>query len=70
MHTVLADYEGGVFKPIAPVPLPDHCRVEFEPRVVERLDAPPSLDDVYALLNARFDSGVHDVAARHNEHQP
>ena len=69
MQTVHAVYEGGVFRPVAPVPLPDHCRVEFEPRVVEQCSAPPTLDDVYALLNARFDSGEHDVAARHNEHQ-
>jgi hypothetical protein len=30
----------------------------------------PSLDDVYAILGKRFDSGEHDVAARQNEHQP
>ncbi len=28
------------------------------------------LDAIYALLEARFNSGESDVAARHNEHQP
>jgi hypothetical protein len=30
----------------------------------------PTLDDVYAILSERFDTGEHDVAERHNEHQP
>ena len=30
----------------------------------------PSLDDVYAILGQRFESGDSDVAERHNEHQP
>jgi len=65
-----AIYENGVFRPIEPVDLPDRCEVEVEVRAVTT-DAPrPSLDDVYAILNERFDSGEPDVAARHNEHQP
>jgi hypothetical protein len=27
-------------------------------------------DDVYAILGRRHSSGEHDVAARHDEHQP
>ncbi len=67
---VRAIYEDNVFRPpVEPVDLPERCQVEFEPRVVgdERM---PSLDDVYAVLNERFESGESDVAARHNEHQP
>jgi hypothetical protein len=30
----------------------------------------PGLDEVYEILGRRFSSGEHDVAARHNEHQP
>jgi hypothetical protein len=30
----------------------------------------PTLDDVYAILSERYNSGESDVAARHNEHQP
>ncbi len=65
-----AIYENGVFRPTQPVDLPDRCEVEFEVRAVTTDSARPSLDDVYAILNERFDSGEPDVAARHNEHQP
>jgi hypothetical protein len=34
MKTVQAMYAGGVFHPSSPVPLPERCEVEFEPRVV------------------------------------
>jgi hypothetical protein len=30
----------------------------------------PSLDDVYAVLGRRHASGEHDLAERHDEHQP
>lgn len=30
----------------------------------------PGLADIYAVLGERFDTGEHDVAQRHNEHQP
>lgn len=65
-----AIYENGVFRPMQPVDLPDRCEVEVEIRAVQTQQPQPSLDDVYAILNERFDSGEHDVAARHNEHQP
>jgi hypothetical protein len=52
------------------VDLPEPCNVEVEVRQVEGEPQRPSLDDVYAILNERFDSGELDVAARHNEHQP
>ena len=65
-----AIYENGVFRPTEKVDLPDHCEVEVEVRAVQEEPAKPSLDDIYAILSARFDSGQSDVAARHNEHQP
>ena len=65
-----AIYENGVFRPIEPVDLPDRCEVQVEVRAVTNEPQHPSLDDVYAILNERFDSGEHDVAARHDEHQP
>ena len=70
MTTIHAVYEDGVFRPTQPVALPEHCRVAFEPRIVESEEAAPGLDEVYSLLNERFDSGNREVAARHNEHQP
>jgi len=68
--TIRAVYEHGLFRPTEPVDLPDPCEVEVEVRAVNTASAPPSLDDVYAVLERRFDSGEHDVAARHDEHQP
>ena len=65
-----AIYENGVFKPTQPVDLPERCEVEVEVRQVKAERETPSLDDVYAILSKRFNSGEHDVAARHNEHQP
>jgi predicted DNA-binding antitoxin AbrB/MazE fold protein len=67
IHTI---YENGVFRPIQPVSLPDHREVEVEIRAIKTEQQPPSLNDVYAILAKRFSSGEHDVAARHNEHQP
>jgi predicted DNA-binding antitoxin AbrB/MazE fold protein len=69
-QTVRAIFENGVFRPTGPVNLPDRSEVEFEPRPVAAPAERPSLDDVYAILGKRFNSGEHDVAARHNEHQP
>jgi predicted DNA-binding antitoxin AbrB/MazE fold protein len=80
MSTIQAVYENGVFRPIEPVDLPEHCRVEFEPRI----QAPPSpgttdanfahldpgLAKIYETLSHRYDGGAPDAAARHDEHQP
>lgn len=70
MKTVHAIYENGVFRPTEPVELPEASHVVFEPKLVQPEQPAPSLDDVYALLSRRFNSGQHDVAARHDEHQP
>jgi len=70
MNTVHAIYEDGVFRPSEKVELPEHCKVEFEPRVVEGPKWPVPSEAMYAILNERYSSGEHDVAARHNEHQP
>jgi len=65
-QTIHAIYENGVFRPLAPVKLPESCEVEFEPRPVTA----KAMDDVYRVLAERYASGEHDVAERHNEHQP
>ena len=69
MNTVHAIFEGGVFKPTEPVSLPEHCVVEFEPRLTSQA-ATEALQKVYEVLNRRYDSGESDVSERHNEHQP
>ena len=45
----------------------DALRAEIE---VSDKPTKPSLDDVYAILGRRHSSGEHDLAERHNEHQP
>jgi predicted DNA-binding antitoxin AbrB/MazE fold protein len=71
MKTVRAVYESGVFRPLETVELPERTEVEFEPRTVGQLeDHNGHLDGIYAILGERYQSGEHDVAAGHNEHQP
>ena len=68
--TVHAIYEKGVFRPTEKVNLPDLCEVEVDVHEIKAALKSPTLDDIYAILSQRFNSGEHDVAARHNEHQP
>jgi hypothetical protein len=68
--TFHAIYQHGDFRPLGQIDLPDPRDVEGEIRPIQGESAMPSLDEVYAILSERFDSGQHDVAERHNEHQP
>jgi predicted DNA-binding antitoxin AbrB/MazE fold protein len=70
MNTIRAVYENGVFRPMEPIDLPEKSLVEFEPRPVEGEPQSTSLDDIYEILSRRYHSGHHDLAERHNEHQP
>jgi predicted DNA-binding antitoxin AbrB/MazE fold protein len=71
MAVIHAIFENGVFRPTERVALPESCEVEFEPRVVGPNDGEKApLADVYEVLDRRYDTGEHDLAARHNEHQP
>ncbi len=67
MKTIHAVYEGGVFRPIEAVDLPEQTFVELQVQESKKI---PTLDDVYAILRMRFNSGEGDLAERHNEHQP
>jgi predicted DNA-binding antitoxin AbrB/MazE fold protein len=67
MKTIHAVYENGVFRPLEKVELPERTEVEFEPRpVAQTEDQNGRLDGIYAILGERFQSGEHNVAARHN----
>jgi hypothetical protein len=78
--TIHAVYENGVFRPTTPVDLPEGFEVVFEPKETEtRQPQPtdpefahldPGLAKIYAILSERYDTGRHDLAERHNEHQP
>ena len=69
METIEAVYEHGVFRPLAPVSLPENCRVHVIPQAANG-ELKQDLDAIYAVMSERFNSGEHDVAERHNEHQP
>jgi predicted DNA-binding antitoxin AbrB/MazE fold protein len=73
MTRIHAIYEHGVFRPTEPVDLPEACEVELEARPVNGHGEAATDDDlkaIYDLLRPVGPSGEHDVAARHNEHQP
>lgn len=70
MKTIHAVYESGVFRPLETVELPERTEVEFEPRPVVQPQDHNGLEGIYSILSERYASGEHDVAARHNEHQP
>ncbi len=69
METFHAIFENGVFRPTVPVSFPDRCEVEIEARVVNG-ELIQDLDAIYEVLDRRHDTGIRDLAARHNEHQP
>ena len=74
--TIRAVFENGVFRPTEKVEFPDPCEVEIDVRQVKveppTTQAPMSegLAKIYEILGRRHSSGEHDVAERHNEHQP
>ena len=67
-----AIYEGGVFRPIEPIMLPDKSRVKLELCVENGTPSndDDSLEDIYEILDRRYTTGITDLAARHDEHQP
>lgn len=71
MKTVHAVYEQGVFRPTETVLLPEHCEVEFEPRPVDDATKKAlAFEEIHRILSRSHDTGIPDLAARHNEHQP
>lgn len=70
METLEAIFEGGVFRPIAPVELAENSRIQL--RIVDESTSEmgDGLDAIYAVLDQRYNTGISDLAARHNEHQP
>ena len=72
MKTIQAVYEGGVFRPVEPVNLPEHCRVKVEPETdtMELARKAQAQTEIYEILGERYESGDPYGAERHNEHQP
>lgn len=75
--TIRAIYENGVLRPTEPIQLREGTIVNLQV-IGEAVDVrslvPPETDEdlvgLYEILGRRFDSGYHDTAERHNEHQP
>ena len=71
MKTIHAVYEQSVFRPLEAVDLPEGTEVEIRPCAVSiPKSGDEGLDKLYEIMSRRFNSGQHDVAERHNEHQP
>lgn len=70
MSTMTAIYENGVFRPLGPVRLPEHTRVEIPIPDTVPVSSDAAVAAVYEALKFRFRSGTSDLAVRHNEHQP
>jgi predicted DNA-binding antitoxin AbrB/MazE fold protein len=72
--TIHAFFENGRFRPVEPVSLPDRSLVEIKVRMSDEAEVvvsmPEGLAKMYSILGERYDSGVADTAARHDEHQP
>jgi predicted DNA-binding antitoxin AbrB/MazE fold protein len=65
METVRAIFENGVFRPLTPPELPEHCEVVFVPWVVpaqEIADPPSARSGLIGLLKDRDDI-VEDILA-------
>ncbi|MGH7139110.1 MAG: antitoxin family protein [Pirellulales bacterium] len=77
MKFITAVYEQGVFRPTAPVDLPEGTTVVVQP-ATESLNvrdlAPPGTADeqlrIYECLARSYETGDPNAAARHDEHQP
>ena len=71
MTTINAIYRNGLFQPIGSVDLPDDChvRLQIEPSEPTAQQA-QAIQGIYRIMDLRFRSGEHDIAERHNEHQP
>jgi hypothetical protein len=69
METIRGIVDHDMIRLVTPLSLPQGAEIEFEPRVVgSEQSGPPT--ELYRLLDQRFNSGQHDIAERHNEHQP
>jgi len=73
MDSIPVVYENGVFRPTVPVALPEATTGSVtvtSPADTTERPANGSLDRIYELLRQSVDTGIPDLAARHNEHQP
>jgi predicted DNA-binding antitoxin AbrB/MazE fold protein len=67
---IRAIYEDGVFRPLDPIDLPEGTEVKLRVLRIVKEQADQDMDAIYEILDARYESGHTNTAARHNEHQP
>jgi len=71
-----AIYENGVARPLTPLTLPESTLVNIVvPNPSAQADGSPiessdGMDEIYQILSRSYDTGIPDLAERHNEHQP
>lgn len=71
MSIIQAVYENGVFRPTAPINLPEGTIVSVEALEVPNVEAVHSARQcVYESLSRSYEGGNPTDAERHNEHQP
>lgn len=72
--TIHAIFENGMFRRVESVALPEHTSVEIDGCTPDEPQAPTQMPEglagVYVILGERYDSGISDTTAQHNEHQP
>lgn len=77
MDTIPGIIENGLVRPLTPLDLPESTPVTIvvpesstKESIVDPLTSPEGMEAIYEILSHRYNSGHHDTAARHNEHQP
>lgn len=73
MHPIPVIYENGVFRPTVPIALPEATAGSVTVVTQAGVDSSKddsSLDRLYKLFEKGAQTGIPDLAARHNEHQP
>lgn len=70
MKSIHAVFEGGVFRPLEAVDLPELSEVEFTPTVVSKNGHNGDMQPIYDVLNRSFSTGDRHLAEHHDEHQP
>ena len=70
MATIRATYENGVFRPSAPVNLPDGAIVSFELIEEGSPEDKAHRERLHAILSHSYETGDPFAAERHNERQP
>lgn len=70
--TIRAIFENGVFRPIEPVRIPEHCPVLLHAEVDEKSIEQDRVDNgaIWGILASPVDAGDPRLSERHDGHQP